>query len=109
MKYKYGEFTESQISLTKTKLRKQIFFLLLIVDPDTRAEYEDTDPVAAIENVQWIIGGFNELLGHPQEIVTVASLLSSALIEYTNPDFKFKVYRKLILDAGNEVLKIKEV
>lgn len=109
MKYKYGEFTENQISLTKTKLRKQIFFLLLIVDPNTKAEYEGTDPVAAIENVQWIIGGFNELLGCPQEIVTIASLLSSALIEYTNPEFEFKVYRKLILDAGNEVLKIKEV
>ena len=42
MKYKYGEFTENQISLTKTKLRKQIFFLLLIVDPNTKAEYEGT-------------------------------------------------------------------
>jgi hypothetical protein len=109
MKYKYGEFTENQISLTKAKLRKQIFFLLLIVDPDTRTEYEDTDPVAAIENVQWIIGGFNELFDYPQEIVTIASLLSSALIEYTSPKFDYKVYRKLILDAGNEVLKIKEV
>ena len=109
MKYEYGEFTENQISETKAKLRKQIFFLLLIVDPNTKAEYKDTDPVAAIENVQWIIGGFNELLGYPQEIVTIASLLSSALIEYTNSEFDYKVYRKLILDAGNEVLKIKEV
>ena len=109
MKYEYGEFTEDQIALTKVKLRKQIFFLLLIVDPNTKAEYENTNPVEAIENVQWIIGGFNKLLGYPQEIVTIASLLSSALIEYTNPEFEFKVYRKLILDAGNEVLKIKEV
>ena len=109
MKYKYGEFTQNQIALTKAKIRKQIFFLLLIVDPDTKAQYEGTDPIAAIENLQWFIAGFNELLNHPQELVTIASLLSAALIEYTSPDFTFGKYRKFVLDAGNEVLKIKEV
>lgn len=109
MKYKYGEFTKGQMSATKAKIRKQIFFLLLIVDPATKDEHKNADPIAAIENIQAMIAGMNELFSYPQEIVSVASLLSAALIEYTSPEFEYKRYRKLILDAGNEVLKIKEV
>ena len=40
MVYKYGTFTDSQIALTKTEIRKQIFFLLLCADPKTKDEYE---------------------------------------------------------------------
>jgi len=35
------------------------------------------------------------------------SLLEQALSLYDEKDFNFKLYRKLLLDAGSEVLKIK--
>ena len=43
------------------------------------------------------------------ELVTVLSLLQAAMTEYNNPEFDFQTYRKLILDAGAEVEKLKEV
>ena len=44
----------------------------------------------------------------PPELVSVISLLQAALTEYLSPTFEFKKYRKLLLDSGAEVLKIKD-
>ena len=109
MDYKYGEFTQNQISETKNQLRRKIFFLLLYVDPEKASEYKDVNVDDAIESVLHLIGGLNDLLGCPQEVVTVQSLLDAALLEHRKADFNWKRYRKLILDAGNKVLLIKEV
>ena len=109
MDYKYGEFTQNQISETKERLRRKIFFLLLYVDPEKAEEYKNVDVDGAIESVLHLIGGLNDLLGCPQEIVTIQSLLDAALIEHRKADFNWKRYRKLILDAGNKVQMIKEV
>jgi len=107
--HKYGEFDSNQIEQTKKYMRKQIYFLLLYVDPNTKDEYPNVNVESAFNNILTKISGMNELLFYPAEIVVVLSLLEQALIEFKNPDFSFSVYRKLILDAGNEVLKIKEV
>ena len=109
MKYKYGDFTKSQIRETKEKMRRQIFFLLLIVDPTTSEDYEDVNIKDAFQNVLSTFGGLNDLLGYPQELVTIMSQLNAAFIEYKSSNFHWKKYRKLVLDAGNTVLKIKEV
>ena len=109
MDYKYGEFTQNQISETKEYLRRKIFFLLLYVDPAKAGEYKNVNVDEAIESALCLIGGFNDLLGCPQEIVTVQSLLDAALMEHKKADFDWKKYRKLILDAGNKVKMIKEV
>lgn len=109
MKYKYGEFSVEQIAETKKKLRKRIFFLLLYADPEKTEEYKCVSVDDAIESVLCAIGGFNELLGFPEELVEVSCLLNAALIEHKKTDFNFAKYRKLILDAGNKVLKIREV
>lgn len=109
MKYKYGEFRQSQINQTKWNFRKQIYFLLLIVDRNTSGEYPDVDPESAFNNLLYKIDGFNEILGYPPEMVTVASLLAEALKVLKTEPFRFLTYRKLILDAGSEVMKIKEV
>ena len=108
MKHKYGEFSLKQSIEYREKMRKQIFFLLLIVDPNTKAEYKDVDVDEAFENVLRTFGGYNELLGCPMPMVTVMSMLNAARMELHNREFSFATYRKLRLDAGSEVLKIGE-
>ena len=109
MKHKYGEFTISQISLTKKKIRKQIFFLLLCADPKTKDEYGHINLHEAFEGLLYKLDGLNSILGEPQELVDIISLLEEAFIKYKEPQFDFKLYRKLILSAGSLTDDIKEV
>ena len=108
MKHLYGEFSENQIAQTKKSLRGSIFFLLLCVDPKTSWEYEDVDVNKCFNGLLLKIGGLNELLLKQPEVVTTMSLLQAALMEFNNPDFNFTIYRKLILDAGAEIEKLRE-
>ncbi len=107
IQHKYGQFEGEQVHLTKEKLRKKIYFLLLIADPNTADNY-DVDVTAAFKNVQHVLDGYNSLVGYPKEVVTVASLLEKALLNYQE-NFDFQLYRKLVLDAGREIMNIKEV
>ena len=109
MDYRYGNFTQDQIVETKQKMRKQIFFLLLIVDPVKAEEYDNVDVNEAIDNVLNEFGGLNDLLNYPKELVEIMALINAAKIEYNSRNYNWSKYRKLILDAGNKVLKIKEV
>ena len=106
--YKYGEFKDEQVAEAKHKIRKLIFFLLLYVDPET-CEGFSVDIEQAFNNVQTLMAGLNAILLYPREVVLASSLVESAFMEYKNPDFSFKRYRKLILDAGREIERIKEV
>ena len=109
MNYKYGVYTSGQITELKKNIRRQIYFLLLIVDPKTREDYKNIDVNNAFANTMVYFAGLNDLLNNPPEIVRVMGLLEAALIEFNSNNFCYKNYRKLILDAGSEVLKIKEV
>lgn len=109
MSYKYGEFDSNQIAITKDKIRKQIFHLLLYVDPNTKDQYPDINVNWAFECLLKKIGGLNSIFNYPPEIVAITCLLEAALMEYNSSTFEFSVYRKLVLDAGAEVLNIKEV
>ena len=109
MKHLYGEFTQNQIAQTKKSLRGSIFFLLLCVDNKTSHEYKEVDVNKCFKGLLLKLGGLNELLMNQPELVMVLSLLQAAMNEYNNPEFEFKTYRKLILDAGAEVEKLKEV
>lgn len=109
MIYKYGEFANNQISETKEYMRKRIFFLLLICDPLKKQEYENVNVLEAFDNELRKLAGLNSILFEPPELVRIISLLEAALIEYKCTEFNWSKYRKLVLDAGNEVLKIKEV
>lgn len=106
MEYKYGEFTDEQFNNALLKLRKKIFFLLLYVDPKTKDEYTCIDINGAFENLLYELAGMNSLFSNPPELVTVCNLLEAARMEYFADDFNFKVYRKLILDSGVEIMKI---
>ncbi len=108
MKTKYGDFSQSQIADIKHQLQTSIFFLLLYVDPKTKGKYPNINICEAFKNLQLRINGLNTILLEPPELVNVMSYLESALQLY-NGKFDFKAYRKLILDAGAEIMKIKEV
>lgn len=108
MIHKYGYFSKEQMDYNKSFIRKSIFFLLLCVDPKTKDDYLDIDVPRAFESLLYKLGGMNEVLYEPPELVSVISLLQAALTEYLSPTFEFKKYRKLLLDSGAEVLKIKD-
>ena len=109
MKHKYGSFTNEQIALTKNEIRKQIFFLLLCADPKTKDMYSYVNLNEAFNGLLYKLGGLNSILGEPQELVDIISLLEEALIKYNDSEFDFKIYRKLILNAGALTNNIKEV
>lgn len=109
IKHLYGEFSQQQIAQIKKSLRGSIFFLLLCVDPETSHEYENVDINKSFEGLLLKLGGMNELLMNQPEIVTTMSLLQAAKIELNKTeDFDFHIYRKLILDAGAEINKLRE-
>ena len=99
-------FTSEQIENEKKLLRKKIFYLLLIVDPETANDYSNVDIDAAFEDLFSDLDGLNEIFSYPVEMVNVAKKLAKALKEFKSSDFDFKKYRKLVLDAGSEVTKI---
>lgn len=106
MKYKYGEFSPNQLLKSLEKLRKEIFFLLLIADPKTKEEYLNINVEDAFESIMLKLEGMNEVLLNPPKIVIVISLMERARLEILSEEFNFLRYRKLILDAGNEVIKL---
>ena len=104
--HKYGEFADMQIDEIKKKKKKRISFLLLVAeDLEAKTKFPEVDLKQANTTLLWRISGLNELLGEPTELVTVLSLLEEAK-NSIKPDFDFAKYRKLILDAGAEVMKI---
>ena len=105
---KYGSFSQDQIYATTVYIRKSIFFLLLYVDPNTSETYSNVNVEDAFHSLQLKLNGLNNILLEPPELVIVMSLLESALEEYKSNTFSFKVFRKLILDAGSEIMKINE-
>lgn len=110
MKHLYGEFTQEQIAQVKKSLRGSIFFLLLCVDPETSEEYKNVDINKCFEGLLLKLGGMNELLMNQPEIIIAMSMLQAALIEINKPEleFDYSIYRKLILDAGAEINKLRE-
>ena len=109
MEYRYGSFSSSQIKEMKDSIRKQIFFLLLLADPETKNNYPNVDIFEAFNGLMYKIDGMNSLLFYPEEIVEIQSLLEEGKIQLQKEEFNFEIYRKLILDAGAKVLYIKEV
>lgn len=109
MRTKYGEFSQKQMQKTKREIRKNIIFLLTIVDPKLKDEYKHIDVNAAYHSLLEELSGLNELLFYPPELVSVMALLEAALKEYNSPQFSFGKYRKLVLDAGAKIECIKEV
>lgn len=108
MNTKYGEYSSAQVSSIKSSIRKSIFFLLLYVDPETKDNYPNIDVADAFRSLQYRLNGLNSILLNSPEVIETMSLLESALIELNSECFDYKKYRKLILDAGSEIMRVKE-
>lgn len=108
MKHLYGEFSNKQIEEYKVKLHKELFWLLLYKDPKTSYEYQNVNFPKYFDAIMRKLNGFNELMFHPVEMVSIMSLLQAAYIESQKDNFNWGAYRKLILDAHNLVDKISE-
>ena len=80
-------FTSEQIENEKKLLRKKIFYLLLIVDPETANDYSNVDIEAAFEDLFSDLDGLNEIFSYPVEMVNVAKKLAKALKEFK---FRFR-------------------
>ena len=108
MNTKYGSYSSEQINSVKYKIRKSIYFLLLYVDPQTRDDYPDVNVADAFRSLQCKLNGLNSILLEPPELVQTMSLLEAALAEFQSDSFDYHTYRKLILDAGSEIMRVKE-
>lgn len=108
MKIKYGELPSHQIKSAKIYLRRNIFYLLLYVDPKETVKYQGVDVNQAFQNVLCQLVGFNNILREPPELLIVMSYLESAKVLYNSDKFDFHQYRKLILDAGSKLMEVKE-
>lgn len=106
MEYLYGEFEDYQIIDYKKKLHKDLFWLILYKDPQTKDRYSSIDFNKYFVFLMKKINGLNELLSYPSEIIEMLSLLEAAYIESRKEFFEWEVYRKLVLDAQSWVDKI---
>lgn len=103
----YGHFDDQQFEDYKKKLHKDLFWLLLYKDPETKDKFKNVDFDKYFINLMLRIDGLNEILSYPVEIITIMSLLQAAWDKSRNGnDFDYQSYRKLILDAHHEVDKI---
>lgn len=106
MRHLYGYFDDGQMENYKTKLHKDVFWLLLYKDPQKVNDFQDVNYEKYFSNLMLRINGLNELLSYPMEIVEMMSVLEAALLETRKESFNFKTYRKLIFDAHSLIDKI---
>lgn len=116
LSHKYGTFSSDQTEETLNGLRKKIFFLLLLADPENKAEFEQKnyDVQETFNNILLLMDGINSLLNYPSCFVTAYGMLEEARLIYLSENgfdsrrqISFKQYKSLVLGAGNEILKIK--
>ena len=87
MRHLYGYFTDEQMENYKIKLHKELFWLLIYQDPETKNNYLDVDFNKYFDGLMRKISGLNKLLFYPTEIVSIMSLLEAALIESQKEEF----------------------
>lgn len=108
VKYKYGTFDEQQIDFYKTRFQKKIFWLILYTDENTRHDFGNIDVEKYHVKCMEQLAGFNSLFGYSPDMVDILVTLECALNVLQDHDgFDFTKYRKLILDAGGMVKRLR--
>lgn len=103
MKTLYGELTQENFEAYKNKLHKELFWLLIYQDPETKEQYKYVNFEKYLVRLMKKINGLTEILLCPVELITMMTLLQAALIETREDNFDYQAYRKLILDAHSLV------
>lgn len=99
-KHKYdGYFTKEQVDNEKKELHKLMYWLLVYKDPNTNDKFKHVNIDLCVKNIVNRLQGFSSLLDNPNELVTIMTMLESALLETKKETFDFKNYRKIVLDA----------
>lgn len=107
-KYKYGTFSEDQISSHISFMHSSVHKLLLYKD----SKVEDVIFANESEfnkffiNTLFRFGGLNELFDCPNCMVALMETLQSAYTESLKPDFDFSKFRRLIFDAQNYISQL---
>lgn len=78
------------------------------MDKNTKDECSGINVDDSFRNLQLRLNGLNSILLEPVELINVMGMIESAFNELKSENFSYKRYRKLILDAGEEVMKIEE-
>lgn len=99
MEHKYGYFDDEQFEAFKSKLHKEMFWLLLYKDPKTADQYSHVDFSKFFDGLMRRINGLSSLLFYPPEMIGIMSNLEAARLETKEEDFNYLNYRKLVLDA----------
>lgn len=120
MQYRYGEFTDRQIKEAVRSMHNDIHKLLLYKDK----KFEDVifssneEYIAYFNNLLFRFGGLSKLFNEPPQLVSFMSTLQSAYDEVLSDNFRWKIFRKAILDCHgyiklmfeneNEVIKCRD-
>ena len=105
--HKYGSFDISQFNKYKERMKKKIFWLIIYTDSKTNEQYQDVDVVAYHKHIMKQISGLNSLLLQSSKIVDILCALETALSILEKEEFDFQSYRKLVLDAGAMMDRLK--
>lgn len=101
MKYLYGSFSDNQIEINAKLMHNEIHKLLLYKDKKVSEKIfnSEEDFQNYFINLLFRFGGFNELLGEPDYMVSLMSTLQAAYDEVQKDDYNFHTFRRLILDS----------
>lgn len=111
MHYLYGEFTDEQIKEAVNQMHNDIHKLLLYKDDKIEKKIFDSDEdyVKYFANLLFRFGGLNELLGEPTQMVSFMSTLQAAYDEVQSSTFKYKTFRRAILDCHGYIKSMFEL
>ena len=96
---RYGTFEDKQILEYKVKLHKQLFWLLLLKDPETKDNYLDIDFDSYYFNLMKKLNGLNILFGCPTQIIDIMANLEAAYFESKSEKYNYRTYRHFVRNA----------
>lgn len=101
MDYLYGTFSDEQIKNAAHLMHKNIHRLLLYKDNLVTDKIFNSDDEFKkyFEDILFKFGGFNTLLGYPNEMLLLISTLQAAYDLIDSPKYSYRIFRKAILDS----------
>ena len=101
MEHLYGKFSEEQIIETAQRMHSEVNKLLLYKDTKIfdRVFNSDEDFEIYFSNLLFRFSGLDTLLGKPETMVRLLSVLQAAYNEAFSDTFNYKIFRRAILDA----------